>query len=353
MQALSGQAQRCNELLNGQEVGNALYGLQGMSSDSADVRSLVRALSGQVQRCNEPLNGQEVGNALYGLQGMSSDNADVRSLVRALSGQMQRCNEPLDEQAVGNALYGLLDIFGVDEGYSLGLYLIRSYINLYKRGVNATSDGLSSSQSVVMVLPLLRDHLTDDEVKECERIISEIDIKLRLSVESVETPMNLRFQSHSEERMHTAAMRAFGGSKLLVSHNEHLFGLFECDIVVRVPRAAVDTHSEEDSRGISQGHDLERNRVQVRGEQSLIINIEVDGVHHRQEKKKRFCRLRDEYLQSRGVVIARIEVSALNAMSEHEVEEWVLDATAKALLVSGQEEVVGDNACEVSTADGL
>ena len=82
-------------------------------------------------------------------------------------------------------MYGLLDIFGVDEGCSLGLYLIRSYINLYKRGVNATSDGLSSSQSVVMVLPLLRDHLTDDEVKECERIISEIDIKLRLSVESV------------------------------------------------------------------------------------------------------------------------------------------------------------------------
>ena len=73
--------------------------------------------------------------------------------------------------------------------------------------------------------------------------------------------------------------------------------------------------------------------MQVRGEQNSIINIEVDGVHHRQEKKKRFCRLRDEYLQSRGVVIERIEVSALSAMSDHEVEEWVLDATAKTLLV--------------------
>ena len=73
--------------------------------------------------------------------------------------------------------------------------------------------------------------------------------------------------------------------------------------------------------------------MQERGEQSLLINIEVDGVHHWQEKKKRFCRLRDEYLQSRGVVIARIEVSALSAMSEHEVEKWVLDMTAKALMV--------------------
>ena len=49
------------------------------------------------------MKAQAVGNALYGLQGMSRDNEDVRSLVRALSGQVQRCNEPLDAQEVGNA----------------------------------------------------------------------------------------------------------------------------------------------------------------------------------------------------------------------------------------------------------
>ena len=67
-------------------------------------------LSSQVQRCSEPLDAQAVGNALYGLQGMSSDNEDVRLLVRALSGQVQRCSEPLNAQAVSNALYGLLSI---------------------------------------------------------------------------------------------------------------------------------------------------------------------------------------------------------------------------------------------------
>ena len=64
----------------------------------------------------------------------------------------------------------------------------------------------------------------------------------------------------------------------------------------------------------------------------------MDGVHHRREKKKRFCRLLDEYLQSRGVVIARIEVSTLSAMKEHEVQDWLLDVTAKALLVGREEE---------------
>ena len=96
---------------------------------------------------------------------------------------------------------------------------------------------------------------------------------------------------------------------------------FECDIAVRVPRALNACRVEEDRiRG-------------VEGGERLLLNIEVDGVQHQREKKNRFCRLRDEYPQSRGVVIARIEVSALNAMSEHEVEEWVLDMTAKALMV--------------------
>ena len=309
------------EMIESQSLSMLLYGLRSNKFKQTESRKVLSCLHKIAVNCKERLSAQAVGNALYGLQGMSSDDADVRSLVRALSGQVARCSEPLSAQTVGNALYGLQGMSSFDEGRSLGMYLIRTYIDMNKRGVSATPNCISSSQSVVMVFPLLRDHLTDDEVKECERIISDIDFKSRVSDDGVNSPVNLRFQSRSEQRMHTAAMKALDGSKLRVSHNEHLFGLFECDIVVRVPRA-VDTNSEGGSRGIGQGRDLDRE--QVREEQSLIINIEVDGVHHRREKKKRFCRLRDDYLLSRGVVIARIEISALDAMSEYEVEKWVL-----------------------------
>ena len=44
----------------------------------------------------ESLNAQEVGNVLYGLQDMSSDNKDVRSLLQVLTPLVQRCKEPLD-----------------------------------------------------------------------------------------------------------------------------------------------------------------------------------------------------------------------------------------------------------------
>jgi hypothetical protein len=176
-----------------------------------------------------------------------------------------------------------------------------------------------------MVLPLLKDHLPDKEVKECERIISDIESKSHTSDEDGDSFMTVSFQSRSEQHIHSATVKALAESKLRVSHNEHLFGLFECDMVVRVP-FAVDACIKEGGRG--GGRDLGGEREK----QSLIINMEVDGVHHRREKKKRFCKMRDKYLVSRGVVIERMEISTLRAMSAQEVEEWVLDITAKVLL---------------------
>jgi hypothetical protein len=325
LRALSGQVERCREPLDAQAVGNALYGMQGMSSDNAEVRSLVRALSGQVERCKEPLDAREVGNALYGMQGMSSEDAEVRSLLRALSGQVERCKEPLSAQAVGNALYGLVGVLDVDEGRDLGLYLMRTYLDLHRNGLFVSSDCVFSSQNFFMVLPLLKDYLTEKEVKECERIMSDIESKSHTPDEDGDSLMNISFQSPSEQHVHSATVKALAGSKLRVSHNEFLFGLFECDIVVRVPRA-VDACIEEGGRGDGRDPGGERE------EQSLIVNIEVDGVHHRREKKKRFCKMRDKYLVSRGVVIERMESSKLRAMSEQEVEEWVLGITVKVLL---------------------
>lgn len=53
----------------------------------------------------------------------------------------------------------------------------------------------------------------------------------------------------------------------------------------------------------------------------MIINIEVNGLHPKLERKKRFCMLQDKYLKSQGVVIELMEVSSLNRMPDMEVEE--------------------------------
>ena len=61
------KVESCSDALKAQSVGNALYGLQKMSSDSAEVRSLLLALVPKVESCSEALKAQNVGNALYGI----------------------------------------------------------------------------------------------------------------------------------------------------------------------------------------------------------------------------------------------------------------------------------------------
>jgi hypothetical protein len=65
-------------------------------------------------------------------------------------------------------------------------------------------------------------------------------------------------------------------------------------------------------------------------EGDLTVNIELDGIHHKQEKKKRFCRLRDKYLEAQGVVIKRIDVSVLRRMKDKEVKDWIQETVAEA-----------------------
>ena len=73
----------CTEPLTAQAVGNMLYGLQDMKSDSLKERALLRELLRLVKTCTK-LDAQNLGNMLYGLQDMKSDCPEVRALLREL-----------------------------------------------------------------------------------------------------------------------------------------------------------------------------------------------------------------------------------------------------------------------------
>ena len=59
-----------------------------MSGKEVEVRELLGALSSKISESKEMLDGQEIGNALYGLQGMSSEEVEVREVLRALSSKI-------------------------------------------------------------------------------------------------------------------------------------------------------------------------------------------------------------------------------------------------------------------------
>ncbi len=93
--------------LSGQNIGNALWGLKNMNSDTPQVRRILGLLAKEIQKSKQQLNGQNIGNALYGLHGMNSDQPEVREMLQALAYKVVQSSAPLRGIDVGMALYGL------------------------------------------------------------------------------------------------------------------------------------------------------------------------------------------------------------------------------------------------------
>jgi hypothetical protein len=93
--------------LSSRAIGNALYGLQEITSDTSGAIELCAALATKISLFNGDLNGQDIGIGLYGLQGMSADSPEVRRLVAVLAEKISKSESELDAQALSNALYGL------------------------------------------------------------------------------------------------------------------------------------------------------------------------------------------------------------------------------------------------------
>lgn len=101
-------------LIDGQCMGNMLYGLHSMSSRHNGVRNVLSAIAKKLEESASEvlmLRGQAIGNALYGLQGMKSSEVEVRRLVTVMNGlihrEMAAGEVYLTGQEIGNALYGL------------------------------------------------------------------------------------------------------------------------------------------------------------------------------------------------------------------------------------------------------
>lgn len=93
--------------LNGQSIGNALYGLQRMDGNVVP-RALFQTLAGKVSASSYEFKPQEIGNALYGLQRMD-ENVVPGELIQALAEKTLAIRQELDGQSIASGLYGLLN----------------------------------------------------------------------------------------------------------------------------------------------------------------------------------------------------------------------------------------------------
>ena len=309
LSALALRIQSCKDDFNAQCVGNSLYGLQGMSSECREVQVLLSALAPRIQSCDD-LNAQCVGNSLYGLQGMNSDCDEVQLLLSALAPKVVNCKQSLTATEVGNALYGLQNFCSLASSLDILRYLsaqIRRNIRLESLEMK---DLISFGQSIALSLRLLSIHA---EVAEEVLALDALGVNIveRINEVSVEDINKSTPRSSAEMRVLNACQKTFKRSNVLVSNNERLVSLFEGDIVLRTLAPGSEVDGDQDM--------------------CIVINIEVDGLRHRRVNKRRFDRLRDAHLQSKGITVRRIESSAVSAMNESQLEQCMQGLVADAL----------------------
>jgi hypothetical protein len=95
--------------LDAQGVGNILYSLRYMTSESKEIRSLLARLAPLINTVSETFRPQELANALWGLQGMDSNVIEVQQIVISLAKQLERIPQTslFSGQEISIAISGL------------------------------------------------------------------------------------------------------------------------------------------------------------------------------------------------------------------------------------------------------
>jgi hypothetical protein len=143
---------------------------------------------------------------------------------------------------------------------------------------------------------------------------------------SITAPRNiyknkLSFRSKEEEKIVSIIKKTFSELSVSVSLNDRILNIFENDIVLSI---AVDDVYPAWNGEKRSNHERNLNVDKNENKERLILNIEIDGLNYKNEKKIRYRNLRDVYLKSQGISIVRVQASDIRKVKELEFSQWLI-----------------------------
>ena len=131
------------------EFGKMMYSLRVFDDETVGIQSLLNAILPKLQGCAEPLSGYELGNAYYGMQGLSCSSS-VANILTCLLPAVISCDR-LNGQEIGNALFGFRNMGSTPEVLltlsALSKLIERSKVNLTAQGIFISLNGLQGQRS--------------------------------------------------------------------------------------------------------------------------------------------------------------------------------------------------------------
>jgi very-short-patch-repair endonuclease len=270
--ALVPKIEGCREELDAQKVGNALYGLQNMSSDVEEVVGVLAALTPKIEGLSQRLLPQHIANAFYGLQGMDDSVEFVHTVLRALERQFELVDGLLTLRETAQLLRGLL---GKRSSQALHIR------ELLGTKVSVEPESASEDMILHLVSVMFMDGMT-----------------LPASVSAAYCDALAKERAKSSD---------------LQGQRSRCKSKFEADVMERLG-VLIPLQSFQTNTRIVDGLEMDLYFP------ALNLNVELDGPFHRTKTARSFNSKRDEYLQIKGIQVYRINILRHTATSAvHEI----------------------------------
>ena len=332
------------------QIAMCMYGLKSMSSDSRQVNLLVASLLPasyresllQGESSEYPaldVNGMDskmFGMWLHGMQHMHSARLEVRAMMRCFTAALHASKET---QIDTRALYGLqrmrdsieakelLDVIAErlkSEARSNSYFCSDMGLALYGlRGVGASGDKWKSLLTLwikrmkeIPSQPYKARYLS--HLSNCYQSAVLVSFESTALWESI-----LHYQLDADFDEAVRNVKARWEEQKLQAPLSPALGVEQeygraVELLIQRPDAVVETNASI--------HGFEADRV-IRFTdncQEIVVNVEIDGIHHNEVvKKKLFCRLRDRYLKTLGVKVFRIDITKHSSNRGESIQTFV------------------------------
>lgn len=254
-------------------ISDSCFGLQGMAENIPEVQNLIGELAKKIASTAAEMSPEEMGRALFGLQGLSSqasifaesaigiDSDEVQFLLSTLWDKMKAIRKPWSLNAIGMGMQGVT-LLKDPLAEKIRQYLYYQSIRMGEKPTekSASEAGADVSMSV------------NTEPMTVLDIVSAVRA-LRLNNLLVPRWLAVKYNAIEEEHMQKPIIPQSRADKLIVSK---FSSQYPSDRMV--PNSLID--------GIRLDMDFP----------DLKLNFELDGPTHKYPARARFDRARDEYL---------------------------------------------------------
>ena len=356
--ALNIELKKNVEMITLKSMCNILFGLQNMKRKHVEVNNIFHTLVKKIENTkeDETINKNANENADPHMSYGNRDNNDelnyriernnctINDITRGLYGlasmkNIDNINDYHDIEILSNVLYvNICKMLNFDSDFQI--FSTDKHCNENKNGkekenekenekekekekiyfdikIIPTTDLILLQQSILFFQYEIKEFLTIQTVSKWEKIMNILtsEIEFRNDENKYETFISNE-KSFGEERTKLLEIvkESLKGKCVEITQNDFLLNVFESDIILIMK---INNKLSLESND----HDKSENTIE---ENNLynIMNIEIDSISNKIEKKKLYKSRRDNILKENGITVLRIHSVTLETKSTEDIISW-------------------------------